>query len=87
MPTDFLLLLLIILVAVIVIRGPKTLPKWGSALGQGRQGRQDRGGQGAGRDPGADHHAGRAARGPRRPRRRHATARLTVPSAAGIHLP
>ena len=35
MPTDLLLVLIIILVAVIVIRGPKTLPKWGSALGKG----------------------------------------------------
>jgi Sec-independent protein translocase protein TatA len=34
-PSDILLVLIIILVAVIVIRGPKTLPKWGAALGKG----------------------------------------------------
>jgi Sec-independent protein translocase protein TatA len=34
MPTDVLLVLIIILVAVIVIRGPKTMPKWGAALGK-----------------------------------------------------
>ncbi len=35
MPTDLLLVLIIILVGVIANRGPKTLPKWGSALGKG----------------------------------------------------
>ena len=32
---DLLLLLIIGLVIVLVVRGPKTLPKWGAALGKG----------------------------------------------------
>jgi Sec-independent protein translocase protein TatA len=32
---DLLLLLIIGLVIVFVVRGPKTLPKWGAALGKG----------------------------------------------------
>ncbi len=35
MPTDMMLLLVIILVAVLVWRGPKTLPILGKAFGQG----------------------------------------------------
>lgn len=35
MPTDLLLILIIILGVVIVWRGPKTLPKLGEALGRG----------------------------------------------------
>ncbi len=35
MPTDLLLILIVILGAVIVWRGPKTLPKLGEALGRG----------------------------------------------------
>ena len=35
MPTDLLLILLVILVLVIMWRGPKTLPKLGEALGRG----------------------------------------------------
>jgi Sec-independent protein translocase protein TatA len=32
---DLLILLIIVLAVVFMIRGPKTLPKWGSALGRG----------------------------------------------------
>jgi Sec-independent protein translocase protein TatA len=32
---DFLLILVVALVVVFVWRGPKTLPKWGAALGKG----------------------------------------------------
>jgi len=32
---DLLILLVIVLGVVFMIRGPKTLPKWGSALGKG----------------------------------------------------
>jgi Sec-independent protein translocase protein TatA len=32
---DLLILLVIVLAVVFMIRGPKTLPKWGSALGKG----------------------------------------------------
>ena len=35
MPTDLLLILIVILGVVIVWRGPKTLPKLGEALGRG----------------------------------------------------
>ena len=35
MPTDLLLVLIVILVVAIVWRGPKTLPKLGEALGRG----------------------------------------------------
>ena len=35
MPTDMMLLLVIILIAVLVWRGPKTLPILGKAFGQG----------------------------------------------------
>ena len=35
MGSDVLIVLVIILVAVLVLRGPKTLPKWGSTLGRG----------------------------------------------------
>ena len=35
MPTDLIVLLVIILIAVVVWRGPKTLPKLGEALGRG----------------------------------------------------
>ena len=33
--SDVLIVLVIILVAVLVVRGPKTLPKWGATLGRG----------------------------------------------------
>lgn len=39
--TDVLLVLLIVLGAVIVIRGPKTLPKLGEALGRGVKAARD----------------------------------------------
>jgi Sec-independent protein translocase protein TatA len=35
---DLLVLLIIILVVVFMMRGPKTLPKWGEALGRGFRG-------------------------------------------------
>ena len=35
MPTDLLLILIVILVIAVVWRGPKTLPKLGEALGRG----------------------------------------------------
>ena len=35
MGSDVLIVLVIILVAVLVVRGPKTLPKWGATLGRG----------------------------------------------------
>ncbi len=35
MPTDILFILLVILVLVVMWRGPKTLPKLGEALGRG----------------------------------------------------
>ena len=35
MGSDVLIVLVIVLVAVLVVRGPKTLPKWGSTLGRG----------------------------------------------------
>ena len=35
MPTDLLFILLVILVLVVMWRGPKTLPKLGEALGRG----------------------------------------------------
>ncbi len=35
MGSDVLIILIVILVAVLVWRGPKTLPKWGSTLGRG----------------------------------------------------
>ncbi len=35
MPTDLLLILLVILVLVVMWRGPKTLPRLGEALGRG----------------------------------------------------
>ena len=35
MPVDLLLVLLVILVLVVMWRGPKTLPKLGEALGRG----------------------------------------------------
>jgi Sec-independent protein translocase protein TatA len=33
--SDVLIVLIVILVAVLVWRGPKTLPKWGATLGRG----------------------------------------------------
>ena len=33
MPVDFIVILIVILVIVLMWRGPKTLPKWGAALG------------------------------------------------------
>jgi Sec-independent protein translocase protein TatA len=35
MPVDLIIVLLVILVLVLMWRGPKTLPKWGEALGRG----------------------------------------------------
>jgi Sec-independent protein translocase protein TatA len=35
MPTDLLLILLVILILALMWRGPKTLPKLGEALGRG----------------------------------------------------
>jgi Sec-independent protein translocase protein TatA len=35
MGSDVLIVLVIVLVAVLVVRGPKTLPKWGATLGRG----------------------------------------------------
>jgi Sec-independent protein translocase protein TatA len=35
---DLLLLLIVGLVLVFLVRGPKTLPKWGEALGRGFKG-------------------------------------------------
>ncbi len=35
MGSDVLIVLIIILVGVLVVRGPKTLPKWGATLGRG----------------------------------------------------
>jgi len=32
---DVLIVLIIVLVVVFMLRGPKTLPKWGEALGRG----------------------------------------------------
>ena len=32
---DLLIILVIVLAVVFMIRGPKTLPKWGSAIGKG----------------------------------------------------
>ena len=32
---DLLIVLIVVLVLVVMWRGPKTLPKWGSALGRG----------------------------------------------------
>ena len=33
MPVDFIVILIVILLIVLMWRGPKTLPKWGAALG------------------------------------------------------
>ena len=33
--SDILIVLVIVLVVVLIWRGPKTLPKWGSTLGRG----------------------------------------------------
>jgi Sec-independent protein translocase protein TatA len=38
MPVDIILVLVIILGIVVIWRGPKTLPKWGEALGQAVRG-------------------------------------------------
>jgi Sec-independent protein translocase protein TatA len=38
MPVDLIVVLLIILGAVLIWRGPKTLPKWGEAVGQAVRG-------------------------------------------------
>jgi Sec-independent protein translocase protein TatA len=35
MGSDVLIVLIVILVAVLILRGPKTLPKWGATLGRG----------------------------------------------------
>jgi Sec-independent protein translocase protein TatA len=33
MPVDLIVVLIVILIIVFMVRGPKTLPKWGAALG------------------------------------------------------
>jgi Sec-independent protein translocase protein TatA len=38
MPVDIVIVLIVILGAVLIWRGPKTLPKWGEALGQAVRG-------------------------------------------------
>lgn len=38
---DLLLVLIVVLVLVVMMRGPKTLPKWGEALGRGFRGAKD----------------------------------------------
>ncbi len=38
MPVDIIVILLVILVVVLMWRGPKTLPKWGEALGHAFRG-------------------------------------------------
>ena len=38
MPVDIILVLLVVLGIVVIWRGPKTLPKWGEALGQAVRG-------------------------------------------------
>ena len=38
MPVDLMVVLLVILVLALIWRGPKTLPKWGEALGQAVRG-------------------------------------------------
>ena len=38
MPVDIIVVLLIILGIVVILRGPKTLPKWGEAVGQAVRG-------------------------------------------------
>ena len=35
MPVDLIIVLLVILAIVLMVRGPKTLPKWGEVLGRG----------------------------------------------------
>ena len=35
---DLLIILVIVLAVVFMIRGPKTLPKWGAAIGKGFRG-------------------------------------------------
>ena len=52
MPVDLLFILIIILVLVLMWRGPKNLPKLGEALGRGSR-KRARGEQGPGRDPGS----------------------------------
>ena len=42
---DLLIILVIVLVVVFMIRGPKTLPKWGSALGKGFRGAKEEAGK------------------------------------------
>ena len=38
MPVDIIIVLIVILCAVLIWRGPKTLPKWGEAVGQAVRG-------------------------------------------------
>jgi Sec-independent protein translocase protein TatA len=38
MPVDIIVVLIVILAIVLLLRGPKTLPKWGEALGQAVRG-------------------------------------------------
>jgi len=42
---DLLVLLLIVLAVVFMIRGPKTLPKWGAAIGKGFRGAKEEAGK------------------------------------------
>jgi Sec-independent protein translocase protein TatA len=41
MPVDLIVVLLAILAVVLLWRGPKTLPKWGEALGHAVRGARD----------------------------------------------
>ena len=34
MPVDLIIVLLVVLVVVLIWRGPKTLPQWGTAIGK-----------------------------------------------------
>jgi Sec-independent protein translocase protein TatA len=42
---DVLIILIIVLAVVFMIRGPKTLPKWGAALGKGFRGAKEEAGK------------------------------------------
>ena len=54
MGSDLLLVLLIVLGAVLVWRGPKTLPKLGAALGRGVREARREAEDAAGKDPAHD---------------------------------
>lgn len=42
---DLLIILIIVLAVVFMIRGPKTLPKWGAAIGKGVRGAKEEAGK------------------------------------------